>query len=181
MKNAVLEILKKAIVTEMEGEKYFNYFASQVKDIKGKDMFKQLAKDEIDHLKVVQALYVTLKDEDRWISYDEALKSDKIYEIEGLPQKGLNIFPEEKELIQRIGSNPKDVNVVGAAIDIEEKAENVYLKILEKVADPQAVEVIKKLAHMEASHKKLLQWEFDSLSNAGFWLDFQEFDVEGGI
>lgn len=181
MKKPVLEILKKAIVTEIEGQKYFNYFASRVLDIKGKKMFEQLAKDEIEHMKVVEALYITFKDEERWLNYEDALKSDKIYEIEGLPQKGINIFPDEKKLNEMIGSHPKDVNVVEAAVDIEAKAENIYLKILEKVSDPQAVEVVKKLADMEAGHKKLLEWEFDSLSNAGFWLDYMEFDVEGGI
>ena len=181
MKKGVLEILKKAIVTEIEGGKYFSYFASKVVDIKGKKMFEQLAIDEIEHLKVVEALYATFKDEDKWLSYEEALKSNKTYEIEGLPKKGINIFPDEKELNEMIGSSPKDINVVGAAIDIEEKAENIYLKILEKVADIDAKIVIKKLADMEAGHKKLLEWEFDSLSNAGFWLDYQEFDVEGGI
>ncbi len=172
----IIEELETAHNTEVAGYFYYKAAADIVVDEKGKNIFTHLAKEELDHIKVISAIADSIKNDMGWISYEDALRKGERKGGEGLP-----IFSGENELIKKLEDNQTDLNAVKIGIESEEAAVEFYSGLLKKAGSPEEKVVLTNLLEMEKAHLKILRWESESLGNNGFWCGTMEYSVEKEI
>ncbi len=173
MTEAVLEKLRVALKTEMVGYSFYSEAAGMISDEHGKNVFHHLAKEELDHIKILMKIADSVEAGRGWISFSENASGTPEEVDEGLP-----IFPETNELLEEFKTNETDLNALSIALDSEEKAIAFYSGMLKSATQDDEVEVLTRLVEMEKAHYDLLRWEKDALSSSGFWLDQMEFSVE---
>ncbi|MBI3397957.1 MAG: ferritin family protein [Deltaproteobacteria bacterium] len=168
----VIENLKTAVRTEMEGYSFYIAASNAIKDEHGQNVFRHLAKEELEHITVLSAINRSFNVGGGWLSYNDAV-------AQGVPNKGgAPIFLEENELTKRLKQNPTEIGAVTIAVEVEEKAVHFYSGLLKAASEPDEKTVITKILDMERNHLKLLRWEHGSIVRTGFWADFMEFSVE---
>lgn len=168
----ILDELSTAVKTEISGYFFYNTAAIIVGDDKGKNVFSNLAKEELDHIRVISRIAESVKAGGKFLSYEEAIK-------EGAPAiQGLPIFPTTNDLIKKLETDPTDINAVKIAVENEEGAVEFYSKLLNEASLPDEKVVLTKLLEMEKAHLKILRWESESLNKTGFWGGEMEYSVE---
>lgn len=170
--NIVVE-LEKAYKTEIAGHLFYMAAADMVADEKGKNVFTHLAKEELQHIRVVSSIAESVKNGKGWISYDEAVEGGA-----RIPQKPLPIFPERDVLIKRLKGNQTDLNAINIGLESEEAAVEFYSNLLKSATAPDEKVTLTRLLEMEKGHLKILRWESESLVNTGFWCGTMEYSVE---
>ncbi len=169
MNKKVIENIKIAIRTEIEGYSFYITASDIVKDEHGRTVFRHLAKEEIGHIDVLTAIGKSLEIDGKWLTYKDALNFGK---------RGAPIFMKDNELTKRLKENPTELNAVTIAMKVEEEAVEFYSGLLKAASEPDEKTVIGKILDMERNHLKLLRWERESVIHTGFWADFMEFSVE---
>ena len=163
-----------AYQTEIKGHAFYRHAEEVATDEKGKNVFRHLSKEELEHIDVISAIADSIKKGGGWMGYKEAL-------IKGRGErekKGLPIFPGENELIEKLKQNETDQNAVFIAVGVEEKAVDFYGRMLKEAKEPGEKVFLTGLLEMEKGHLKILRWEHESLVKTGFWGDFMEYSVE---
>ena len=171
MNKKVIENLKIAIRTEIEGYSFYITASDIVKDEHGKTVFRHLAKEEIGHIDVLTAIGKSLEIDGKWLTYKDAVALD-------FGKSSAPIFMEENELTKRLKENPTELNAVTIAMKVEEEAVEFYSGLIKAASEPDEKTVIGKILDMERNHLRLLRWERESVIHTGFWADFMEFSVE---
>jgi rubrerythrin len=149
----------KAVRVAMEAEKaaYQNYSkaAKMTKNPRGRDMFNQLSEFEMNHYRRLKDLLKSLQEKGEWILYPgtslkkpAALKAVK-------PPKGQDQL--------------NDMDALKMAIRAEKKAQSYYRSMGELTRDSRGRDMYKRLAEEEELHEKLLNDQYYSLHNTGFW------------
>ncbi|MBI5048834.1 MAG: ferritin family protein [Deltaproteobacteria bacterium] len=169
MKEKVLEDIKTAVRTEIEGYNFYITASNIIKDDHGKSVFRHLAKEELEHINTLTAISRSLESSGEWLAYQNALDFGR---------SSAPIFLEENELIKRLKQNPSQLNAVTIAAEAEEKAVDFYSGLLKTANVPDEKVVLGKILDMEKNHLKLLRWERESIIQTGFWADFMEFNIE---
>ncbi len=172
--SSIIEKLSIALKTEAEGHAFYKHAAEVTTDEVGRDVFNHLASEELEHMNVIAAIAESLREGRGWMSYQEAVKAG----LDIRNQRGLPLFPEENELIERLKSGKTDSDAVKIAIESEERAVRFYSDMLGEARTPQEKVFITRLLDMEKAHLKVLRWEYESLMQNGFWCDFMEYSVE---
>lgn len=167
-----IEALEMAIQMEKDGYDFFLKAAKKTRDPKGRDIFNQLARDEITHLKKLEASLNSIKETGQWIGSEEPVVKE--YKFVEEP----NIFTGEKAKQAKIRENADDMEVLKLAIELEADAVPFYRKKAEEIDDPKGKEVFNSIAQEEENHLTILQGEYDYVSNSGFWCGIQEFILE---
>lgn len=164
-----IEAIKTAIRLEEEGYQYYQDAAANTENEMGRKMFDQLARDEIEHLRIFQEMFDQLADPVTW----RKLAQDT---------PGVPIIPKFKDLSKdkkKSASLTADANALKIALENEEKAYNFFIKAAKEADDEKASDIFTKIAEQEDYHWKLLQAELDSVMNTGFWFDTAEFRMDG--
>ncbi len=169
----IKEKLDIAYKTEVNGYRFYLNAAKMVDDKHGKNMFQHLAKDELEHIKVVHTIGEELRAGKKWPRYEDVLKSGGTLDIEALP-----VFPEGNKAIEGMKGAADELHALDVGIGAEERSIELYLDILKAAEDPDEKAVLERLVEMERGHLKLLRWEHESLTNSGFWCDMMGFSVE---
>ncbi len=165
---AALTALEKAMEVERQGEAFYQEAAERVQDLMGRQVFQTLAKDEVEHLRVLQAEYESIKREKTWMPLDEA----KVCE----PKAPVKLFPNRRDASLMIPATAKDLDALKLAMDFEEKGYHAYAKAGAKTDDPKGKKVFDFLAKQENGHYLFLQKTYDYLTTKGAWyFDDQEF------
>jgi rubrerythrin len=168
MPEKLVEALKLSYEAEKEGLRLYLKFAKQTKVGTGKNMFIQLAADEVDHLELIER-------------FREKLLSGKPIEPITVPKGRLSKFmPNLKD----VSLQPVDKGEIGdeealkIALEHEKKAMDFYKEEAQKAQDKHVKEFFEKLAEVEGKHYAIIQAELDFLRSDGFWFDTREFSVE---
>ena len=119
MKEKVIANLKIAYGTEIEGYSFYRMAADTLSDEQGKNVFRHLSKEELEHITVLSAVSRSLESGGNWLAYKDAA-------AQGDMGKGAPIFPQENELTKRLKKNPTEMNAVTRAVELKEKAVNFY-------------------------------------------------------
>lgn len=172
MKEKVIENLKIAVNTEIEGYNFYIAASNTVKNEHGKNVFRHLSKEELEHISALTAISNSLEAGGGWLSYKDAVA------MGGSVKRGAPIFLKENELTKRLKQNPTEISAVIIATETEEKAVAFYSGLLKTAAAPDEKTALGKILDMERNHLKLLRWEYESIVKTGFWGDFMEFSVE---
>jgi rubrerythrin len=149
----------KAVRVAMEAEKdayqAYSKAAKMTKNPRGKDMFQQLSEFEMNHYQRLKSLLKSLEEKGEWILYEgTSLKHKKIPLKPGKPQG-------QDQLT--------DLDALKIAIREEKKAQNYYRSMAELTRDPRGKDMYKQLAGEEELHEKLLNDQYYSLHNTGYW------------
>lgn len=171
--NKIIAEFEKAYKTEIAGHLFYTTAAAMISDEKGSDIFKHLAAEELQHIAVISSIADSVRSGNGWINYNEAIKGGAHINTEALP-----IFPERDALVNRLKSNPTDINAVTIALESEEAAVEFYASLLKEAETTVEKVVLTTLLEMEKNHLKLLRWESESLQNTGFWCGDMEYSVE---
>lgn len=167
--SAEVEALQFAIETEKKGYRFYRVAAESTSDPKGKEVFSQLARDEIEHMCVFTTLYTSLTNDEAWLTYEEALEKF------GEARPDEEIFPDGPVQGEE---GFDDMKALQEALEFEKKAVSFYQAQAGKVTEDRARSFYEKLVEIEEGHVKIIQAEIDSLSGSGFWLGYQEISLE---
>lgn len=131
-----IKIVKEAMALEKHGYNFYKMAAEKANSASIKDLFEQFAKEEIEHLNILEKQYNTLLDTGKWISLDksDAFQAKDI--IKDLKKKKVNF----------------DITAVYVAMNLEEKAENYYRNKIDRVEDEEGKKILKWLADWEKGH-----------------------------
>ncbi|MFQ5354172.1 MAG: ferritin family protein [Thermodesulfobacteriota bacterium] len=162
--------------TELKGYHFYKHASEMMSDEKGKEVFRHLATEEIEHIRAIRAIASSLKEGLGWQSYVDAVKHASKDTEEGIP-----IYQGENELLERFKADQSDITAINIAIENEEEAVEFYSGLLKKAEEAPEKSILRELLVMEQAHLKLLQWESDALKKTGFCCDRMEFSVEGEI
>ncbi len=169
---SIIDDLGIAYRTEIAGHAFYNSASELIEDERGKNLFKHLALEELEHIKVIYTIANSIKQGAGWMSYERALKESTV------GKGGLPIFPKENELFERLKKNQTDLHAVQIGMESEEKAVEFYTKLLKQATGVEERMLFTKLLDMERNHLKLLRWESEALTKTGFWCDIMEYSVE---
>ncbi|MEK6791906.1 MAG: ferritin family protein [Deltaproteobacteria bacterium] len=168
-----VERLETALKTEIAGYRFYSAAASTVADEKGRNIFAHLAKEELDHIKVIHAIGELARSGKPWAAFDDAVRVGETAISGALP-----IYPGQDALVERLKKNPTDLNALRIGMEIEEAATEFYSKMLKDATTPGEKVILTRLLEMEKGHLKILRWESESLMRTGFWAGQMEYSVE---
>jgi rubrerythrin len=164
----ILKAFKMGIETELRGLEAYLGFARKTKDESGKNMFITLAKDELEHFRILERAMVQTEVGE---SLGDITVSESIIQ---------RITPKLRDRDSRIKgeSGVDQVNALTTALDQERRSIELYRQQLSKPISPEARTIFQRLMEMEEAHYDLIQAELDSINETGFWFKIQEFDLE---
>jgi rubrerythrin len=166
--NQVVEVIKEAIKLEINGRAFFNHAAEVTHNELGKKMFKKLAQDEVRHLDAFGELFSKVIGGDEWKKYVDQ------EELKG-----------ESPLIQSLKARMKkeeragELEAISIGMDLERNAIDFFDKSAKETKDPTTRKIFEEISKEEQLHYNLLQAQYDSVTNSGFWLDVAEFRMDG--
>jgi rubrerythrin len=153
------EALKKAALAEREGQHFYRMAAASTEDEKGREVFSQLAEDEVMHEQWLKAHY------------------DSVVE-RGVPAEGLQLkrgtdlsgaWPIFSESIKsRIKDAHFEMTALAVGIQLELNAVNFYRKCAEDTADSKLKNFFSQLAEWELGHYEALLRQQEALKGE-YW------------
>ncbi|UCF69695.1 MAG: ferritin family protein [candidate division WOR-3 bacterium] len=165
----IAEIIRESLKLELNGKSFFENVANATHNELGKKMFRKLANDEAQHLKVFSDIFTTMVGEDWRKHVGDLEKNEKAPMIEALTKKVASAGKE---------SRASELEAISIAMDLERNAIDFFSGAAEKTTDKKAKEIFKKIADEEKLHYDLLQAQHDHITNSGFWFDIAEFRMD---
>jgi len=173
MCQVALTALEKAIEVERQGKAFYEEAADRVQDPMGKAVFQTLARDEVEHLRLLQAEHEAINNDQDWMELDEA----KVCE----PTTPLKVFPSTRDAALLIPADASDLDALQMAMDFELNGYKAYKQASEETDDPKGKQVFDFLALQENSHYVFLQKTHEYLTSEGAWyFDEEEFPMFDG-
>ncbi|MGE4318535.1 MAG: tRNA isopentenyl-2-thiomethyl-A-37 hydroxylase MiaE [Deferribacterales bacterium] len=166
MSISMQKALKTAHEAEKEGMKNYLKYAKATKYVNGKNMFIQLALDEIDHMELIEQFM------------EKALKGEKITSVDVPKSRLAKFMPDLKDIKKAEKADVSDSDALKVALIHEEKASKFYLDEAAKAEDPELKAFFQKLADVEQKHYAIIKAELDFMQEDGFWFDAMEFSLE---
>lgn len=164
----VRDVMREAIRLEINGKAFFLHAEVVTHNELGKRMFKRLADDEVRHLDTFSQLFSKVIGGDEW---KKLVKEEEL--------KGPSPLIEQLKLKLKKGEKAGEIEAISIGMDLERNAVNFFKKSSKKATDPKAKEIFDKICEEEKLHYVLLQAQYDSVTNNGFWLDVAEFKMDG--
>jgi rubrerythrin len=168
----VINAIETAIQIEKDGRAFYLEAADQTEDLKGRQMFQTLARDEKAHLELFERARDVLFRRGGWLSLEE---------VEAISPRRVArppIFPTGEE-IQATPIPAHRLAALKRAIQAEDDAIAFYAEQMRQTDDPNGRAMYAYLIEQEGAHRVILQGEYDYLAKTGYWFDIQEFDLEG--
>jgi rubrerythrin len=164
--------LKFALQLEHNGRAFYMRVAAATKDPMGKKIFRQLAREETDHKRLLETELARVR-------------AARVREPE--PPEGATdpdaavaasgIFPALRDAWQ-IAEGAGDADALRVAVASEANATAFYSRMAQESPEAETRAMYEQLAEMEEEHRKLLQWELDYVLGDGHWCDIAQFDME---
>lgn len=166
----IMSVIKESIELELNGKAFFDHVAEATHNELGKKMFKKLAADEAQHLRVFSDMFTNAVGEDWKKHVDTKQPRDKSPMIIALAKR-----VENANKAGRSG----ELEAVTIGMELERKAIDFFERAASQTTDLKAREIFNRITNEEKSHYDLLQAQYDYVSNSGFWFDIAEFKMDG--
>lgn len=153
-KQAMAEILKVGIKTEIEGQNFYSKMAQHITNAETKKRVQQMAADEVIHEKRLRELY------DKVIGGDPS----------DLPREGMDIFSQA--FGDRKLTEDDKFKFIDLAMEAELDAARRYKKGEDAAEDPEVRKVFTELVAEEDGHYNMLMAEKESLRGNIDWFSF---------
>ncbi len=150
-----IEIIKVAMGAEKDAYQAYSNAAKRTINPKGRDMFQQLSEFEMNHYQKLKDLLKSLQEKGEWILYGGTSLKKKAVPLKTPKPKG-------QEQVT-------DMDALRMAIREEKKSQAYYRSMAELTKDPLGRDMYKRLANEEALHERLLNDQYYSLHNTGYW------------
>jgi rubrerythrin len=162
-------VLLKAMQWERDGHAFYLAAAEQTQAQAGRSMFLSLARDELQHLQILDGVYRSWLGEGAWPGPEElALEGSRRWPV----------FPPPAAAAKVVPARAGELDALRQGIAAEEASIALYEQGLQTASTAQAREVYQYLVRQEEGHRTILQGEYNHLANTGFWFDLREFDLE---
>jgi len=142
--------LELAMQAEQEAARFYADAAARTADPRGRDLFQQLARFEQAHFTHLKSLYDG--------------------EFEGY--QGEQLLPEKPEATRALpgeADRRSATDALTVAIKSEEKAAAAYRRLAGEATDERLRDFFQRLEREEELHRKVLEDQYLSLTNQGFW------------
>jgi rubrerythrin len=168
---SVENILRNAIVMELQGKEFFERAASMMSHPKARDMFSGLSKQEQRHIDVLNHQLVRLGRGLNMSSLEDALADST-----GSQDRAsfLDVDIEKFDLSEKAG----ELEVIQFGMEVERKSMEYYRKARDAESAHAAREIFDWLISEESSHLTILKAEYDNRAGSGFYYDDAQFSLE---
>ncbi|MGB9300674.1 MAG: ferritin family protein [Anaerolineae bacterium] len=164
-----LSVLREAVHNELDGRAMYLQAAERTTDELGKSMFRSFAKEEDQHIHILQVQYAKVNETGDWIDLEAARNAPR--------DPGLILFPqEESEVKQIVPEGTSDLEALKLAMDFEQRAVRLYEKAAADSGNPTSQSFYRGLAEWEGTHYRILDNSYDYLAIKGEWY-FQELEM----
>jgi len=150
-----LDILNKALKLEQESREFYLRAAKLSGEEETKQMFRQLADDELNHYNFLQRQYAS------FICDDVGCAIPELDKVEPLDLKE-PIFPTDKKAVEELTEDATIEDALLFALGTEDKSFKLYRESAETVDDPAAKQMFMKLAAAETKHFETLMHRYES-------------------
>lgn len=171
-------ILRRGMSLERDGYRFYVEAAERASDERGAAMFRDLASQEVDHLRLLLAQYRSLEGSERWLPYEEAM--DQEFDLDpadpDLPgeeppeELQLPVFTPDREV-----SLESDVAVLDFGLETEEITRALYARGAKEIDEEHAHEAYRFLVEQEERHYRLIQNTREYLAENQTWWDSGEY------
>jgi rubrerythrin len=160
--NKALDILKTAILLEKRGKAFYETVAGKTDDADVKNIFTIMAKEEVLHIEFLAQHYK---------QYEKTGTFEKVTVKPQADESVANLVLS-KDITKRISAAGFEAAAISAAIDMENRAIEVYSKRAAESTDPVEKDLFQFLADWEKSHHKILH-ELNEELKEKIWNDNQ--------
>ena len=158
-KTDLLEGLLKAIQSERDGHSFYTMAANSTEDVKGKDIFAMLAREELDHMQFLRAQYDSILNTGK---PDRSAKLGPRADLSG----GFPIFSDG--IRARIEQANFEMSALSIGIRLELDAMKFYQSQSKAADDPQIKGFFAELADWESGHYHALLKQQEALKE-DYW------------
>ena len=163
---AALSVLREAVRNELDGKAMYLQAAERTQGELGRSMFRSFAKEEEQHVHVLQVQYAGLNESGEWIDVGHAREEPR--------NPKLILFPHEvQEVKELVPQGTSDLEALKLAMEFEQRAVRMYEQAAIDADNPVAQSFYRELAEWEGTHYEILDNSHDYLANKGEWY-FQE-------
>ena len=145
-KDRILEGLKEAMQAEVDGHNFYKMAANNTTDEMGKEVFNDLAKDEVEHFVFLKAQYESFEKEGK---PNLTVKLSKPSESTESP-----IFSENFK--NRIKDAHYEMTALSIGVQLEISSVKFYKEQADKASDQTVKGFFNQLADWEATHHRRL-------------------------
>ncbi len=167
--SVALSVLREAVRNELDGKAMYLQAAQRTQDDLGRSMFRSFAKEEEQHIHILQVQYAGVSDSGEWIDLEAARKATRDPELILFPQ-------EEGEVQELVPEGTSDLQALKLAMEFEQRAVRMYEKAAADSSNPTSQAFFRELAEWEGTHYRILDNSHDYLANEGEWY-FQELEM----
>jgi len=177
------EILATAIATEWEGFAFYSALARRTSSDLGRRVFERLAKDEVEHVKVLEEVSCSYKDGCVLMTYEQArdrieeVCEEDILELSEEARTCKETAPIFKRGVHK-AERANDLEALRIGVEAERAAIGFYQAAADSAETGEARVLFEHLVDIERGHERLLQAEYDHFSANGMYFDAREFNLE---
>ncbi|MCF6239030.1 MAG: ferritin family protein [Candidatus Marinimicrobia bacterium] len=160
---SVQDVLKRAILLEMNGKEFFKMAAKTATSSVAKELFEHMVKEEEHHLHILQLTFKRHLDEGKVI-----LPSEEELQF------GFQDPIIDKSFLMELRNSAFDSSAISIALTLEERAFKFYQKEEQAATDPEIKKLFTWLTDWEIDHhRKLMALEEDFReevwNDSNFW------------
>lgn len=159
-KQAMIQAVKDALMVEIKGKELYSHAVEQTQDPAAKALFEVLAKDEEDHVRILQTQYRSLMEEGR-VNLEDVHPAEVDHGSHDI------VDDTFKKSIKR---GTFEMAVIGIGCDLETKAIAYYKEHAAKAEDPDLKQLFEWLKEWEDGHLEQLL-ELEKLYQDAYWAD----------
>lgn len=167
--NSARNMMREAIKLEISGRRFFEHAAETTHNDLGKKMFEKLAHDETAHLKTFGEIFASLVGKDDW---KQSVEEEKYADSGLIEELKTRVAKQEKQ------ERASELEAIRIGMELERKAIDFFTKSAQETKDTKHKDIFNKIADEERLHYDLLQAQYDSVTNSGFWFDVAEFRMD---
>jgi len=168
-KQAVLNVLKKALSIEQAGHKFYIQGAAKMKDENARRTLLGLAQDELSHIERIKGIHAALA------------AGEPVPEVQpGDITRAEDIFESFRKQLPRQKATPGALKILELAMEAERRSYHFYKKGEDETKDPLLKEFYKRLAGEENEHYEILQNTEFYLKDPEMWYAREERHMADG-
>lgn len=159
-KDAMIQAIKDAVMVEIKGQQLYTHAAKTTEDPAAKAMFEMLARDEDDHVNILQTQYKNLMEAGK-INLDDVHPAEVDHGSHGV------ITDDFRKSIKR---GQFEMAVISIGCDLENKAIAYYKEQAEKTEDADLKQLFTWLVEWEDGHLEQLL-ELEKIYQDAYWAE----------
>ena len=156
---AVAKALAEAVKAESDGYSFYMMAALSSQDDKGRQIFEQLANEELDHKRFLLAQHKAIRETGK---IDETVKLGRRVDLSGASP----IFSEH--IKSRLKDAHYEMSALSIGIQLEQSAMTFYGEQAEKASDPKVKRFFEELTEWEKGHFDALSRQQEALKD-DYW------------